>query len=299
MDTKKTNMFRFKTKGSSRRYRCATDVSIPGPKTKKPGVPGIAEIRVDSTDGFIPLWAEGQYLRWGFDIESFDVFEDPVYAMQKVKEFIDAALEAWGWQPITFVYQENDTDFRVVMKSQKDCDQYGCVLASAFFPSSNQDRVFLYPTLFEQDTTEIVNTLEHEIGHIFGLRHYFAGTLESDSPSELFGEDAEQSIMNYGTLSVMTDADRSDLQRLYEEAWSKQLTHLNNAEIRFIYPYRTIGSSALRVANSVRAKSSGPSFSFKPSTTPSLAQRGPKSFSSPAANPLSTFRSSRRGNVES
>jgi hypothetical protein len=42
-----------------------------------------------------------------------------------------------------------------------------------------------------------VDTLTHEIGHIFGLRHFFADVRESAFPSEVFGEHRPFSIMNF------------------------------------------------------------------------------------------------------
>jgi len=226
----------FGRKEQGKKYRCRTDDSADKRKAN-----GGLRIMVDSTDGVIPLWAPNQALRWGFDLPSFEqTFQDSKGVMEFVRKAIESALTSWDFLPIQFIYQETNTDFRVKMISQKDCDSSGCVLASAFFPDSNRNTVYLYPTLFEEpNLSDIVQTLEHEIGHIFGLRHYFAATLERENPAELFGKDSERSIMNYGTLSVMTDDDRKDLKNLYNLAWNGQLTKIGSAEIHFIFPFRS------------------------------------------------------------
>jgi len=62
--------------------------------------------------------------------------------------------------------------------------------------------------------------LEHEIGHIWGLRHYFAPLKEKSEKSVVFGKQLERTIMNYGTNSSLTPQDIDDLKELYNKAWS-------------------------------------------------------------------------------
>lgn len=77
----------------------------------------------------------------------------------------------------------------------------------------------------------------HEIGHIFGLRHFFAPELETPWPSVIFGEHKPFSIMNYGENSELTDTDKNDLKKLYKSVWSGQLTNINGTPIRLFKPY--------------------------------------------------------------
>lgn len=66
---------------------------------------------------------------------------------------------------------------------------------------------------------EYESTLAHELGHVFGLRHYFAMTddEEKQDPAYGFHHDARHhdTIMNYGRHSKMTQKDRDDLKALY------------------------------------------------------------------------------------
>jgi hypothetical protein len=114
------------------------------------------------------------------------------------------------------------------------------VLASAFFPDAGRHKLYVYPILFRQPHQEQVETLCHEIGHSFGLRHFFAKVSETGSPSELFGKQKKFTIMNYGSLSKLTKTDKADLKKLYTLAWSGQLTQINGTPIHLVKPYHTL-----------------------------------------------------------
>ena len=43
--------------------------------------------------------------------------------------------------------------------------------------------------------------------------------------------------MNYGVNSVLTENDRTDLQRLYASVWSGQLTKINGTPIKMVQPF--------------------------------------------------------------
>ncbi|MCU1517185.1 MAG: matrix metalloproteinase1, partial [Pseudarthrobacter sp.] len=84
-------------------------------------------------------------------------------------------------------------------------------------------------------------TLIHEFGHVFGLRHFFADVSETAWPSQIFGTHSKFSIMNYGPNSTLTDADLADLTKLYALAWAGQLSSINGTPIRFVRPYSASG----------------------------------------------------------
>lgn len=183
------------------------------------------ELVVDVTEGKVPLWARGTTLAWRFDEESFERYGDAVAMKRKVERLMNDAIAAWGSSsPVTFRRDDDSWDFDIYLRVRRDCDEGGCVLASAFFPSSQRERLVLYPSMFENgiDRDEQLATMVHELGHIFGLRHYFAqrDKYEKKFPSLVFGEHLPYTIMNYGSESVLTDTDKADLARLYEAAWS-------------------------------------------------------------------------------
>jgi hypothetical protein len=201
------------------------------------------DIVVDASQGFIPLWTNDAILRWRFRERSMDYFEDPQAAKAAIRGLFAEALLAWGTAaPVTFKYDEDLWDFELVMRSGDDCTPLGCVLASAFFPGTAQSQLQMYPKMFTQSHKEQVDTFIHEIGHIFGLRHFFANLSETAWPSEIFGRHERFSIMNYEEFSELTDTDREDLTLLYELVWSGELTHINGTPIRLFRPYSSLAT---------------------------------------------------------
>ena len=91
--------------------------------------------------------------------------------------------------------------------------------------------------MFEQSGKEQIETLVHELGHVFGLRHFFALLTEGQWPAIVYGEHKKFSIMNYGEDSKLTDADKNDLARLYKSVWHKQIIALIGTPIRTLTPY--------------------------------------------------------------
>lgn len=203
------------------------------------------EIVVDASEGFIPLWARNTTLRWRFQERSMAVFRDPDAAKQAIKDLMGEALLAWGSaSPVKFAQRDDLWDFEIVVREQDNCNVNGCVLASAFFPDAGRHELVIYPKMFELSRQEQVETLVHEIGHAFGLRHFFANISEQAWPSEIFGTHNRFSIMNYGSDSTLTDADKSDLKALYAAARSGKLKAINGTPIKLVKPFHTLNAAA-------------------------------------------------------
>jgi hypothetical protein len=214
---------------------CKTDTrGYPQPSSGSP-----IDLVLDANDGFIPLWDRNVTLRWRFQEQSMAVFVDQEAAKRYLRELIGAALLLWTEPalPVRFKEATDAWDFEVVVNATTDCDFRGCTLASAFFPDGGRHELRVFPTMFEQPRIEQVETMAHEIGHVFGLRHFFAQISETQWPSEIFGSHRNFSIMNYGADSMMTDEDRSDLRNLYESAWRGALTNINGTPIRLVRPF--------------------------------------------------------------
>jgi Matrixin len=217
--------------------RCKTDVR----GFAEPGNASPTRIVVDASEGFIPLWAPNTTLRWRFQKQSFLKFKDPAAAKQRVRELMGEALLAWGEAvPVKFAEREDAWDFEVVVQAKDDCDQYGCVLASAFFPDSGRHELAIYPKMLLEPEKEQVETLVHELGHIFGLRHFFAQLSEKKWPSEIFGAHNKFTIMNYGAESRLTKRDKTDLRKLYEGVWAGAIKEINGTRIKLVKPFHTL-----------------------------------------------------------
>lgn len=208
----------------------------------EPGNRAPTEIVVDASEGFIPLWEPGVTLRWRFQEHSMSFFENPPAAKAAIRELMGEALVLWGdAAPVRFTERNDAWDFEVVMRATDKCTANGCVLASAFFPDAGRHELVLYPRMFRQSRKEQVDTFSHELGHTFGLRHFFANLSETAWPSEVFGVHRPFSIMNYGGQSELTDDDKADLKRLYRAAWSGELRAINRTPIKFVTPFHSAG----------------------------------------------------------
>jgi hypothetical protein len=205
-----------------------------------PGGHSPLEIVLDASEGFIPLWAKGTVLRWRFQERSMQYFQNPAGAKAAIEDLLGKALLAWGDAvPVSFSKRDDAWDFEIVMKNSPNCNASGCVLASAFFPDAGRHELILYPTLIEQSEQEQIETLVHELGHVFGLRHFFAKVSETAWPAEIFGTHHPFSIMNYGSQSVLTADDKADLKKVYQLAWSGELTKINGTPIKLVRPFHT------------------------------------------------------------
>jgi hypothetical protein len=150
----------------------------------------------------------------------------------------DAIELAWGDAvPIKFSERSDAWDFELSARNADDCDARGCTLASAFFPDAGRHELVIYPKMLEQPEKEQVDTLAHELGHVFSLRHFFAQISENRWPSEIFGVHRSFTIMNYGANSELTDDDKADLKKLYLSVWSGQLTEINGTPIQLVRPF--------------------------------------------------------------
>jgi len=215
--------------------RCETDTR--GHAT--PGGRSPLSIVVDASDGFIPLWAKDVTLRWRFQEQSMLVFNDPDAAKDYIRDLLARAIALWDYAtPVRFSENDDAWDFEIAMSPANNCNSAGaCTLARAFFPDAGQHDLMIYPRMFDQVFQEQVETLAHEIGHIFGLRHFFANISETAWPSAIVGEHKKFTIMNYGPDSVLTDADRKDLSDLYNAVWDGTVTDINGTPVHLFEPF--------------------------------------------------------------
>lgn len=204
-----------------------------------PGGRSPLELMIDASEGFIPLWAHDVTLRWRFQPQSMAIFVNPDAAAGYLRTLFGEALLLWTPDavPIRFTEAQDVWDFEIAVNAKEKCSINGCTLASAFFPDSGRHELKIYPTMFDQDRAEQIETMAHELGHVFGLRHFFAKLRESGWAAELFGKHNPLSIMNYGEESRMTPEDQDDLALLYQKARSGELTNINGTPIQLFRPF--------------------------------------------------------------
>ena len=222
---------------------CDTDTKgYPTPENRSP-----TELVVDASEGFIPLWDIETTLRWRFNEHAMLLFQNPEAAKAAIRVLLGEAVLAWrDAAPVRFTERHDAWDFEVVVRAEDKCTINGCTLASAFFPDPGRHELVIYPRMFSQVRAEQVETLAHKLGHIFGLRHFFADVSETAWPVEVFGEHNKFSIMNYGPDSRLTETDKSDLNSLYEMAWNGDLTNINGTPVRLMKPFSHFRQSLTR-----------------------------------------------------
>ncbi|KAF9970032.1 hypothetical protein BGZ73_007393 [Actinomortierella ambigua] len=217
--------------------KCSTDsIGLVTPKGRSD-----KELRLHAAQGFIPLWDVNVTLYYRFQDHTLEMYTaDPEGTKQTIRELLNEALDKWGdAAPVRFMENDEIYDFEIAMHADE-----GGVLASAFFPDGGLHELVIYPAMLRQKSNkERVDTLIHELGHIFGLRHFFAAIREKGFPSVLWGKHSKFSIMNYEDHSTnaeeshLTKDDKDDLAKLYELAWSKRLIQINRTPIVLFRPY--------------------------------------------------------------
>ena len=218
------------------------------------------ELVVDATDGFIPLWDRDVSLRWRFQERSMAVFRRPDAAKDYLRQLFGEGLMLWqDAPPVKFTEVRDRWDFEITVRPVDSCTPNGCTLAMAFFPDSGRHELVIFPEMFRQSRQEQIETMAHELGHIFGLRHFFADIRERRWRSETFGTHSPFSIMNYGANSRMTTNDIEDLKTLYRLAWDGSLTEINGTPVALQRPFsevsglgRPFGAAAAKRGGSCR-----------------------------------------------
>lgn len=225
----------FEIKSSEKiKHLCVTDEVEEIEKINESYSSGRIEKLVEIVVGLgdnIPLWQQNITLKWRFN-PLFNNYNNSSNVKSYIRTIFKEAILKWGdASPVNFSESFDEFDFEIIMRPD-NCNAHGCTLASAFFPNSNLNILTLYPKMFEQNRFEQIETLVHEIGHIFGLRHYFAKEKEGSWRSEIFGHHYPLTIMNYGHQSTLTEQDRVDLKLLYSKVWSGQINNINGMPIR-------------------------------------------------------------------
>ncbi|WP_226646710.1 matrix metalloproteinase-11 [Microbulbifer variabilis] len=163
---------------------CVTDkVGYPVLENRSP-----LDLVLHSGEGYISLWGKNVTLRWKFDEESLRYFKKPDEVKDYIRALLGEALLKWGdASPVKFNENPNVWDFKIRVESVEICSVVGCTLSRAFFPNPGRNELVLFPTMFEQNRKEQVDTMIHELGHIFELRHFFADLKEKAWHSVIYG----------------------------------------------------------------------------------------------------------------
>lgn len=207
----------FSQGGIPKRYPCSTQ-SLSETKIYK-NKP--TEINL-GWQGIIPRWKAGSVVTWAANPDDYDSPADAAYAESQLA----AAAEAWNALMLGVTFAKAPDPAKAVFTMQYNGDNGG-TLAEAFFPNTKlTNRLFVYSRAFKADARGFMsNILQHELGHVLGLRHEFAA---EEGDFVLFGSKNPASVMAYNWPPGMTEQDRQETREFY--SWmSPEISSADNS----------------------------------------------------------------------
>ena len=181
---------------------------------------GIVPKLVIGTRGKITIWHNG-ILNYTLLV---DTFPNQIRATQALASFSRAATE-WeskGFRNVLLRYQSSVENSRVIIKYNST--QLGKFRATSYYPNDSEyyyNEITVYPNFYDDGTGTIRtegqwdSTMEHEIGHILGLRHEFALTGECCKQAVMLGPANPLSIMSYSFSRSIQSTDITSINSLY------------------------------------------------------------------------------------
>ncbi|KAI0441011.1 hypothetical protein F4803DRAFT_525038 [Xylaria telfairii] len=190
------------------RYHCATQGRTDGQTRLRIGY-----------RGDIPRWVKGSTISYSIREESF---KHP-YLARFTEAMVAEATGMWRGVGVKFKQVPSNCPATFQIKyldlpSDDDTTTY----AESFFPQDRRGEMFVYKVALEEvNLPYLANILAHELGHILGLRHTFAGDVVCTKTGEtreegsvLWGRRNESSVMNYFADLKLYSVQEQDVEEL-------------------------------------------------------------------------------------
>lgn len=153
-------------------------------------------------------------LKWFLRTETFP---SPAIAAT-AGQALDQAAQDWNavgfGVTVSQTKAKAEAHFNLVYR--KDPAGSATVHAVAFFPCEPDVDLAVYEYgIQEAARTPLRNVFQHELGHIFGLRHEFAVTQEGHGAIRIIGED-KNSVMARNPVPTIQESDKEGIRAFYK-----------------------------------------------------------------------------------
>ncbi|KAF5687861.1 het-E-1 heterokaryon incompatibility protein [Fusarium denticulatum] len=141
----------------------------------------------------LPRWKPGSVITYSIDVDSFPSQRFARFA----KRALDKAAGDWNSRDVGIQFQSLKHEGQAVFALKYYPAPNG-LFAESFFPDSKRRTLGIFRYAFKKQYRKFMaNIFRHELGHVLGLRHEEAGTMESKIPSVALSPPNSQSIMRY------------------------------------------------------------------------------------------------------
>ena len=169
-------------------------------------------LMVGDKGNIIALWPVGTTIRYGVDVNSFP----DKNILKKAVVGLNSAANRWNKINFGVKFEFTASKFRLNFYMKYRLAPKGDY-ALAFTPTRDISILYIHSSLFTDDELYVENILQHELGHILGLRHEHALDPQMfEGDAVLVGDVNPDSVMSYTFPPKIQKTDKEGIKKLYQ-----------------------------------------------------------------------------------